>query len=436
MKTNLLKLLTIVLAFSFAGLSLAQTSMPENVKEVVEKYQKLKFYSDNNLEPLCSNYGNDFRYKTQFYEVDGIVISEILIMEWESGAWVNSVKMVNTYDGNDFLTEMMTYWWDQGAWNQTVKTEYTNNASGNPTLALSYNWNAGTQEWDLMFRDTYTYNGSGLCSEVLTEMWMVTEWINSGMEENSYDGNGNRTETITSVWEFMTNAWQNSAMFTYTYSNNLLTEMLSKNWQDNAWVNVHNTFWTYDGGTHYTEKLKKTWTNGQWENLSHGVPTYNNNWLVDVYIEEEWQNESWVNNYQELYTYDGNGNPTEVVTQDWVSGTWENDMKMIFSYTGVGIFEFSKTDNLGISLKNYPNPFTSETTFSFDISENSNVQLEVFDITGKKVITLFDSELTSGNYTVKWDGTNAAGDKLDSGLYLCRINANGKSTVKKLTISN
>ena len=435
MKTNLLKFLTIVFALCIAGVISAQTSSPENLKEVIQKYQNSIFYSNHSLDVLSEINVDNLKSVTKTYEIDGLVVSEILFMEWESGAWVNIAKMVNSYDVNDFLTESISYAWENNDWVNVMKMEYTNNGSGNPTEMLTYLWDTYNLEWILMFKDTYTYNGLWV-TEILTEMWMVTQWINNSKTEYSYDGSGNIIEILDIAWDFMTNVWVNVRITNRTYVNDLITEELIKLWENGDWVNEYNSFWTYNGGTHYTEVLQKIWNNGQWLNYTRGTPTYNANWNVVEHLGEEWQNAAWVNDILQLHTYDGNSNLTEIITQDWETNAWVNQMKMVYTYTGVGIFEFSKSDDSNINLNNYPNPFISETTISFKISENYNVQLEIFDLAGKKVTTLLNSELIPGNYSVIWNGTNDSGNKLEPGLYLYRINADDKSIVKKLTISN
>jgi hypothetical protein len=71
---------------------------------------------------------------------------------------------------------------------------------------------------------------------------------------------------------------------------------------------------------------------------------------------------------------------------------------------------------------NYPNPFNPNTTIRFDIPDLKegmiNVKLNVYDITGKKIITLLDGAATPGPYEVKWNGKNKAGYKMPSGIYI------------------
>jgi hypothetical protein len=68
--------------------------------------------------------------------------------------------------------------------------------------------------------------------------------------------------------------------------------------------------------------------------------------------------------------------------------------------------------------QNYPNPFNPVTNIRFTVPRSSHIRLAVFDLLGREVASLVDSELPAGSYTVQWDGSAAA-----SGMYLCRMQA-------------
>jgi hypothetical protein len=72
---------------------------------------------------------------------------------------------------------------------------------------------------------------------------------------------------------------------------------------------------------------------------------------------------------------------------------------------------------------NYPNPFNPSTTISFDLPEKAKVVLEVYDVAGRLVQMLVNQEREAGRYTIQWDGRNAAGSQVASGLYVYRITA-------------
>ncbi|KAA3636415.1 MAG: T9SS C-terminal target domain-containing protein [Calditrichaeota bacterium] len=79
--------------------------------------------------------------------------------------------------------------------------------------------------------------------------------------------------------------------------------------------------------------------------------------------------------------------------------------------------------NLKESFSNYPNPFTDETTITFVMEENGRVDIELYTITGKSVLTLVDDEYRSaGVYNSdKWYGKNAEDLPVVAGTYFCRI---------------
>lgn len=67
-------------------------------------------------------------------------------------------------------------------------------------------------------------------------------------------------------------------------------------------------------------------------------------------------------------------------------------------------------------LQNYPNPFNPSTVIEFNIPNNGNVSLKVFNILGQEVAELLNNEIAAGYHKINFDGTN-----LSSGIYFYRI---------------
>lgn len=84
-----------------------------------------------------------------------------------------------------------------------------------------------------------------------------------------------------------------------------------------------------------------------------------------------------------------------------------------------------------VQLKqNYPNPFSSETTIRFALSEYAHVTLTVFDVTGREVATLADRSFGAGEHELTW---NAAGQA--SGTYFYRLETgNGGAHTQTMTV--
>jgi hypothetical protein len=87
------------------------------------------------------------------------------------------------------------------------------------------------------------------------------------------------------------------------------------------------------------------------------------------------------------------------------------------------------------SLKqNYPNPFNPMTEISFDLPRAGNVQLNVYNILGRKVTTLINDYLAAGRHSVTFNGTNDDGSSLASGIYLYRLITEEFVDSKKMTL--
>jgi predicted CXXCH cytochrome family protein len=84
--------------------------------------------------------------------------------------------------------------------------------------------------------------------------------------------------------------------------------------------------------------------------------------------------------------------------------------------------------------QNYPNPFNPVTRFKFSIPKPGNVRIVVYDITGKEVAQLLNSELTPATYEVDWNSTNSYGNQVGSGVYFYRIIAGEFAETKKMVL--
>ena len=83
---------------------------------------------------------------------------------------------------------------------------------------------------------------------------------------------------------------------------------------------------------------------------------------------------------------------------------------------------------------NYPNPFNSSTTIRYRIEEPGRVRLEIFDVQGKKVKTLADGHAGLGVYQVEWDGADASGKPVATGVYLVRLQKGTVSLFHKMLL--
>ena len=83
---------------------------------------------------------------------------------------------------------------------------------------------------------------------------------------------------------------------------------------------------------------------------------------------------------------------------------------------------------------NYPNPFNPSTVIPYQLPASMQVRLEVFNSLGQRVATLVDGERPAGFHTASWDATDARGQAVAAGVYLCRLNGDGVQATRSMLL--
>ena len=98
----------------------------------------------------------------------------------------------------------------------------------------------------------------------------------------------------------------------------------------------------------------------------------------------------------------------------------------------------SPTQNL--LLQNYPNPFNPETWIPYQLSEDSQVSISIYDTTGQLVRTLSlwvsnpQAFYNSQGRAAYWDGRNALGERVASGIYFYQLTTPAFQQTRRLVI--
>ncbi len=84
--------------------------------------------------------------------------------------------------------------------------------------------------------------------------------------------------------------------------------------------------------------------------------------------------------------------------------------------------------------QNYPNPFNHATHIGFTLQQLSAVSLQVFNTHGQLVATLVEGMRPAGTYQTAWDGRDAHGQVVSSGVYIARLYADGRQAIRKMLL--
>jgi hypothetical protein len=85
-------------------------------------------------------------------------------------------------------------------------------------------------------------------------------------------------------------------------------------------------------------------------------------------------------------------------------------------------------------MQNFPNPFNPVTTLTFDVAQTGNVTIAVYDVSGRLLVTLLNARVEVGRHTVEWNGKNANGSLVPSGIYFYRMKTAGYEATKKMIL--
>jgi hypothetical protein len=118
---------------------------------------------------------------------------------------------------------------------------------------------------------------------------------------------------------------------------------------------------------------------------------------------------------------------TDLFIGVWGNGIWRRPLSEMIPSSSVAQSEQPVTFTLN---QNYPNPFNPSTEISYTLTERDMVQLDVFDVLGRRVETLVHAQMYAGPHTARFDGTGLA-----SGIYTARLMANGARREMKMLLT-
>ena len=130
-----------------------------------------------------------------------------------------------------------------------------------------------------------------------------------------------------------------------------------------------------------------------------------------------------------------------VYVAGYINPTAEPDTKNdigVVAYEPVAAAVFEPTTNQpprAFTLyQNSPNPFNAGTLIRFDLERGGDATLAIVNILGQTVLTHREHDLPSGSYSFEWDGTDARGVPVSSGVYLYRLQTDRQVSSRKMVL--
>ena len=86
-------------------------------------------------------------------------------------------------------------------------------------------------------------------------------------------------------------------------------------------------------------------------------------------------------------------------------------------------------------MLNYPNPFSSSTHFTFQISHSAEISIKIYTVDGRLIRNLSGIWAEPGFNMIGWNGEDEVGDPLSNGVYIYKIQARADIDGKSVTVS-
>ncbi|RKX63251.1 MAG: hypothetical protein DRP42_07835 [Tenericutes bacterium] len=83
----------------------------------------------------------------------------------------------------------------------------------------------------------------------------------------------------------------------------------------------------------------------------------------------------------------------------------------------------------------FPNPFSASVALSFTLAEAGEVNISVFDLSGRQIRTISSEEFTAGSHTVLWEGRDDSGSSVTSGIYFVRILSDNSNVTRRVILT-
>ena len=339
---------------------------------------------------------NDFRALFEFDDAGLPVVSVGQV--WENQMWVNSARLLRTFDENGLLLEFTRQEWVNGEWVNESNT-------------------------------MYTYE-NGVRTGTLQRSWIDNMWLNSTQTIIGYDDQGRILSNASQFWDSASQSWEEVIRTDYEYTDTSSVAVFSGDFLGIGISEpIIRTLTFFDENDLEMESIVQDYLNGTWvndvrfvveERNAIGLPTRN--------VDYAWDGANWVPTNLFIDTYDSDSDLLTSLFQQWDGSTWVNAFLTTLSYGVIttGITNETPAGSMDISI--YPTPALHDVTIDFDlVSPASKLNVEVFDLLGRRVAVLANRSSAAGPQRFQWSAAS-----IPAGLYFVRVQVDGYSEVKSV----
>jgi hypothetical protein len=319
---------------------------------------------------------------------------------WSEDHWTSWKHTITTYENNlPFMIESVLY--DPVEGDTILSRAICTYEDG--LLASKLCQVDQGEGWEPSSRLDYSYL-DGLLDHVIEQDWVDGEWVEMIKNVYQYDDQSQLTHELTQYYE--DSGWISYQDVSHTRVDGVETECMVSQWDGAAWNATDLTGYLYDNQGRKTEEDNYEFHENEWMASGRVLFNYDANSLISMTVSQMQQDDqTWTDSGRSLYTWEQNtAGEDDVIPSD------------------------------AFDLSNAPNPFNPETGIVYSLPVSGRVNVSVYDLRGRIIRNLVDETQPAGEHRLRWNGRDAAGATVSTGLYFCRLSSGGVMATRKLLL--
>ena len=366
-----------------------------------------------------------------------IVYQAKTVQFMHDSAWVDKVRKLNTFDSNGYLVQTETFVVDETDWILKSKTLIDRDNEGNFSTKTKQVVRGG--DYHNRYRQQYIYDDNGLALGTIDQKWHRNNWRNKKLTTNNYEGEFIVDVTV-SKWR--QGVWMNHKLYQISYSDiGQRDEKISfKIRRDSTMIKKNKVSFIHDENSALVQKSYFSWKDSSWVERARVLIEYNDsNRPVSRMLQKKDSSGTFINVSISENLYTDEGAISSRVKSWWKDSAWKPFKRYVYDHensesrANLSAFDGTMIPQKVLLAKAFPNPFNPVTTIQYELSSREHIVIEIYNMTGSKIKTIFDQVQLSGIHSVAWDGKNTLGQDVAAGVYLYSIKA-GPSIISKKII--
>lgn len=363
------------------------------------------------------------------YNEEGQLISKIFL-RWNSGsqAFIEENATFYSNDANGNTSEVITKAWNGTGFENQYKSVFEKDTFGNLTLIERFDWENGV--WKTRFLSTSMVVDGRITETTIQTTHAQGVLANAQLLTFEYDGEGREIVELQERWDENTQSWEPNSRDLTTYSGSNVVTMSQV--FEGGWIDFMETTEMYDDKGLVIEQTSvspKETVNGlrflfEYDDAGN---------LTEIVAQDEDEIGGWRNQSRQAFTHDLDADPLVTLIQmyDNNSMMWVSLSRITFNYQqNEKAISIEEDMILGVtSFDVYPYPAKDRVNVELQLTQASELGVEVFDVLGRRVINLTEGMVSAGTQRFSW-----LPQKEPAGLYFIRLSVDGAVDMRPIVL--